>query len=98
LLGTAVSLIFSTIARFEKVWDKGTGIFESLRARRIAISVITMAICTGISVFGLTNIVVKGYGSVGYLGLVFVIIPQLVIGTVKIKKAAEFRAANGIIE
>lgn len=98
LLGTAVSLIFSTVARFEKVWDKGTGMFESLRARRIAISFITMAICTGISVFGLTNIVVKGYGSVGYVGLFFVIIPQLVIGTVKIKKAAKLREANGIIE
>jgi uncharacterized membrane protein YkvI len=98
LLGTAVSLIFSSVARFEKVWDKGTGIFESLRARRIAISVITMAICTGISVFGLTNIVVKGYGSVGYLGLFFVIIPQLVIGTVKIKRAADLRKQQGIDE
>lgn len=98
LLGTAISLIFSSVARFENVWTEGKGIFASLRARRIAISFITMAICTAISVFGLTNIVVKGYGSVGYVGLFFVLIPQIVIGTFKIKKAAADRAAQGIVE
>ncbi len=98
LLGTAISLVYSSVARFETVWTEGTGIFASLRARRIAISFITMAICTGISVFGLTNIVVKGYGSVGYVGLFFVLIPQIVIGTIKIKKAAAQREADGIVE
>lgn len=90
LLGTGISLVFSTVARFEPVWV-GKGIFKSLRARRIAISFITIAICTGISVFGLTNIVVKGYGSVGYIGLCFVLIPEIVVGTIKIRKNARLR-------
>ncbi len=90
LLGTGISLVFSTVARFEPVWV-GKGIFKSLRARRIAISFITIAICTGISVFGLTNIVVKGYGSVGYIGLFFVLIPEIVVGTIKIRKNARLR-------
>jgi uncharacterized membrane protein YkvI len=95
LLGTAVSLVFSTVARFEPVWV-GKGIFESLRARRITISFITLALCTGISVFGLTNIVVKGYGSVGYIGLFFVLLPEIIVGTIKIRKNAKLRKEQNI--
>jgi len=91
LLGTAISLIFSTVARFEPVLIK-KNIFKSLRTRRIAISLITIALCTGISVFGLTNIVVKGYGSVGYIGLLFVLLPEIVVGTIKIRKNAKLQA------
>lgn len=97
LLGTAVSLVFSTVARFEPVWV-GNGIFENLRARRLTISFITLLICTGISVFGLTNIVVKGYGSVGYIGLLFVLLPEIIVGTIKIKKNAKLRKEQGIEE
>lgn len=97
LLGTAISLVFSAVARFEGVWP-AKGVFESLRRRRIAISLITMAICTGISVFGLTNIVVKGYGSVGYIGLFFVLLPELIVGTVKIRNNARKRKEQGIEE
>lgn len=95
LLGTAVSLVFSTVARFEPVW-KGKGIFASLRARRITISLVTLVICTGISVFGLTNIVVKGYGSVGYIGLFFVLLPEIIVGTIKIRKNARLRREQSI--
>ena len=91
LLGTAISLIFSTVARFEPVLIK-KNIFKSLRTRRIAISLITIVLCTGISVFGLTNIVVKGYGSVGYIGLLFVLLPEIVVGTIKIRKNAKLQA------
>lgn len=98
LLGTAISFVYSSVARFEKVWTNGTGIFETLRARRITISILTMAICTGISVFGLTNIVVKGYGSVGYIGLFVVLLPELIVGTIKIRKNAELRKQQGISE
>lgn len=97
LLGTGISLVFSTVARFEPVWV-GKGIFEKLRARRIAISFVTIAICTGISVFGLTNIVVKGYGSVGYIGLLFVLLPEIIVGTIKIRKNARLRKEQGIDE
>lgn len=90
LLGTAISLIFSTVARFEPVLIK-RNIFKSLSTRRIFISLVTIALCTGISVFGLTNIVVKGYGSVGYIGLFFVLLPEIIVGTIKIKKNAKLR-------
>ena len=76
LLGTGVSLTFGAVARFESV-IKPSGMLESLRARRILVSFLTIAACTGISVFGLTNIVVKGYGSVGYIGLFFVLLPEI---------------------
>lgn len=98
LVSTAVTLVFSTVARFENVWTSGSGIFESLRARRIAISIATMVVCTSISIFGLTNIVVKGYGSVGYIGILVVIIPGIFVAGYKNKKAAAYRAANGIVE
>jgi uncharacterized membrane protein YkvI len=97
LLGTGVSLTFASVARFENVW-KGVGVFESLRARRIAICIITMAICVGISTFGLTALVVKGYGFIGYIGLAFVVVPLLTIGTVKIRRAAALRRDQGIRE
>lgn len=95
LLGTAVSLVFSTVARFEPVLT-GKAMFNSLRTRRIVISFITLAICTGISIFGLTNIVIKGYGSVGYIGLFFVLLPEIVIGTIKIRKNAKQRREQGL--
>ena len=97
LLGTAVSLVFSTVARFEPVWV-GKGIFENLRVRRLTISFITLLIYTGISVFGLTNIVVKGYGSVGYIGLLFVLLPEIIVWTIKIRKNAKLRKDQGIEE
>lgn len=96
LLGTAISLVFSTVARFEPVWQ-GKGIFASLRTRRITISLVTVVLCTGISVFGLTNIVVKGYGSVGYIGLLFVLLPEIVIGTIKIRKNEKKRREQGLM-
>lgn len=95
LLGTAVSLVFSTVARFEPVLT-GKAMFNSLRTRRIVISFLTLAICTGISIFGLTNIVIKGYGSVGYIGLFFVLLPEIVIGTIKIRKNAKQRREQGL--
>ncbi len=98
LVSTAVTLVFSSVARFEAVWTSGTGIFESLRARRIVISIITTVVCTSISVFGLTAVVVKGYGSVGYIGIAICIIPQLTVAVYKNRKAAQLREANGIVE
>jgi len=95
LLGTGISLVFSTVARFEPVLVK-RNILKSLKARRIAVSLFTIALCTGISVFGLTNIVVKGYGSVGYIGLFFVLLPEIIVGTIKIRNNARKRAGGFI--
>jgi uncharacterized membrane protein YkvI len=52
---------------------------------------LTIAICVGASTFGLTALVVKGYGSVGYLGLFFVVLPLLTVGTIKIRNAERRR-------
>lgn len=97
LLGTGVSLTFGAVARFESV-IKPSGMLSSLRARRILVSLLTIAVCTGISIFGLTNIVVKGYGSVGYIGLFFVLLPEIIVGSVKIRNNARKRKELGIEE
>jgi len=97
LIGTAISFIFSAVARFEKLW-KGEGMFESLRLRRSVIAILTATICTGASVFGLTALVVKGYGSMGYVGMLFVVLPLLTVGTVKIRRNAQRRKEQGIVE
>jgi uncharacterized membrane protein YkvI len=57
-----------------------------------------MIVCTGVSVLGLTTLVVKGYGALGYVGLFFVVIPELTIGTMKIRKNAALRKQKGIVE
>ena len=97
LFGTGVSLIFSAVARFEPVLTS-KNILSSVKMRRAAISVIILIICTGISVFGLTNIVVKGYGMLGYVGIIFVLIPQLVVGTIKIRNNERKRKEQGVVE
>ena len=97
LLGTAISFIFTAVARFENAWE-GKGVFSKIRARRILISLLTMVICTLGSTFGLTALVQKGYGSLGYVGLVFVVLPELIVGTVKIRKKARERKEKGITE
>lgn len=97
LFGTGVSLVYSAVARFEPILTSKE-ILGSVKIRRAAIAVIILALCTGISVFGLTNIVVKGYGMLGYVGIIFVLIPQLVVGTIKIRKNARLRKEQGIVE
>ncbi len=97
LLGTAISFIFTLVARFENAWE-GKGVFTNIRARRILISVLTMVVCTLGSTFGLTALVQKGYGSLGYVGLAFVVLPELIVGTIKIRKKARERKEQGITE
>lgn len=100
LLGTGISVVFAAVARFEKLpaWDRASQAFQDMRLRRGTISLITIAICTCISVVGLTNIVVKGYGTLGYFAIFLLLIPEIVIGGIKIRKAAELRKQQGIDE
>lgn len=100
LLGTGISVVFSAVARFEKLkfWDNSSDIFKDMRFRRGTISLITIAICTCISVVGLTNIVVKGYGTLGYFAIFLLLLPEIIIGGIKIRKAAELRKQQGIDE
>jgi uncharacterized membrane protein YkvI len=97
LIGTALSFTYTSVARFEKVLER-TGMFESIRVRRMIVSILTIVLCTGASVFGLTALVVKGYGTVGYIGLIFIVLPLLTVGTYKINKNAALRKAQGIVE
>ena len=97
LIGTAISFVFTSVTRFEKEW-KGSGIFSSIYVRRLTIAATTLIICTCASVFGLTTLVVKGYGMMGYVGLVVVVLPVLTIGTYKINQNAKKRKAQGIEE
>ncbi len=100
LLGTGVAVVFAAVARFEKleIWERSADVFKDMRMRRGVISFITITICACISVVGLTNIVVKGYGTLGYLAIPLLLLPEIVIGGMKIRKAAELRKQQGIDE
>ena len=100
LLGTGVGVVYSSVAFFEKlkIWDKLGGMFEGERARRVCSSAFTIIICTGISVVGLTNIIVKGYGTLGKVAIFLLLIPEIVVGTIKIRNAAKLRKEQGIDE
>lgn len=98
LLGTGVSITFSCVARFDTIWTHGKGVFENQKARRSFVSFVTIAVCTALSIFGLTAIVVKGMGAVGTISLFIVILPELFIAPRIIRKAAEARKQQGIDE
>jgi len=87
LISTGVGLIFAVVKRFETVWTKETGIFKRLRTKRIVICLACLAVSAGISLFGLTAIVAKGYGSLGLIAVFLNIIPLLFIAPLKIRKA-----------
>jgi uncharacterized membrane protein YkvI len=95
LISTGVGMIFGVVKRFEKVWAKGKGIFQSIHLRRIAISFICMLIAAGISFFGLTAIVAVGYVSLGIFSIFLNIIPLLFIAPYKIKKAGKTMKQEG---
>jgi len=88
LMGTAISFVFTSVARFEKAWTPREGRSVNLRLRRAIIALVTVLICTGASTFGLTALVVKGYGTVGYAGLLLVVLPLLTIGALKNRRLA----------
>lgn len=91
LISTGVGLIFAVVKRFETVWTKETGIFKGLRIKRIFICLVCLSVSAGISLFGLTAIVAKGYGSLGLIAVFLNIIPLLVIAPIKIGKARAAR-------
>lgn len=100
LIGTGVAIVFSAVARFEKIpaWDNASETFQDMNIRRGLISLITILICTCISVVGLTNIVVKGYGTLGYLAIFLLMFPEIILGGIKIKKNVEIRKERGMAE
>ncbi len=91
LLSTGVGLIFGAVKRFETVWIKESRVFRSLRIKRITICLSCLLAAAGISLFGLTAVVAKGYGSLGIAAVFLNIIPLLFIAPIKVRKA---RAAS----
>ena len=83
---TAITCIGAILKRVENF---GENAITNITARRALYSVLLILICFGIAQFGLLAIVKKGYTAVGYLGIPFVILPTLIIGTKKIRKSKE---------
>ena len=100
LIGTGVGVVYSSVAFFQnlKLWDKLGSNFENMRVRRVCSSVFTIIVCTGISVVGLTTVIVKGYGTLGKVAIFLLLIPEIVVGTIKIRNAAQRRKEQGIDE
>lgn len=100
LLGTGIGVVYSSVAFFQnvKLWDKLGSHFASQKSRRVTSSVLTIAISACISIVGLTNIIVKGYGTIGKIAIVLILIPEIVIAPIKIRNAAKIRKEKGIDE
>lgn len=87
LISTGVGFVFGAVKRFELAWKKENRIFKNIRTKRIAICLACLVVSGGISLFGLTAIVAKGYGSLGILSIFFTIIPLLILAPIKNRKA-----------
>lgn len=80
---TAITCIGSILKRVE---GYGAKRIPNLTLRRGLYSFLLIMLCFGISQFGLLTIISKGYSAIGYLGILFVVIPILFIAPRKIKK------------
>ncbi|MBA4509548.1 hypothetical protein H1057_16080 [Clostridium sporogenes] len=78
-VSTGIGCVFGAVARFEHVFKKP----ENIKKRRGLISLVCMLLSMTISLFGLTKIVVVGYGYVGIIGIFTVVIPCIVVGRIK---------------
>lgn len=78
-VSTGIGCVFGAVARFEHVFKK----LENIKKRRGLISLVCMVLSMAISLFGLTKIVVVGYGYVGIIGIFAVVIPCIVVGRMK---------------
>lgn len=91
MLGTGLAVAYGGVARFEKLNFFNVGSLQNIKVRRAVISIIVYTICSCISIVGLTNIVVKGYGMVGQFGIFLFLLPEIVIGEIKIRRNAKLR-------
>ncbi|MCJ8173342.1 hypothetical protein FDA95_11120 [Clostridium botulinum] len=78
-VSTGIGCVFGAVVRFEHVFKKP----ENIKKRRGLISLVCMVLSMAISLFGLTKIVVVGYGYVGIIGIFAVVIPCIVVGRIK---------------
>lgn len=91
LISSGISIIFGFVSRFENV-EILSGV-KSLKVRRFLVASFAIVVSTLISLFGLTNIIKYGYGYCGYVAIVFIVIPIIVIGAYRNRKEASSRYA-----
>ncbi|HDK7163680.1 TPA: hypothetical protein PTV74_001267 [Clostridium botulinum] len=91
-VSTGIGCVFGAVARFEHVFKKP----ENIKKRRGLISLVCMILSMAISLFGLTKIVVIGYGYVGIIGIFAVVIPCIVVGRIKNNKFKKEKKENHI--
>nr|WP_031369836.1 membrane protein [Clostridium botulinum] len=91
-VSTGIGCVFGAVARFEHVFKKP----ENIKKRRGLISFVCMVLSMAISLFGLTKIVVIGYGYVGIIGIFAVVIPCIVVGRIKNNKFKKEQKENHI--
>lgn len=83
-ISTCVTLIYTMILRIDKKFFVKVDIHEKIRMSIIGI--VMVIICMSLSRFGISNIITYAYGYDGYLALVAIVIPVLIIGNIKNKK------------
>ena len=84
-VSTCVTLIYTMILRIDKKFFVGkVDVHEKIRMA--IIGVVMVAVCMLLSTFGLTKIITYAYGYDGYLALVAIVVPVIIIGNIKNKK------------
>lgn len=86
-ISTSVTLVYSMIDRFEGKLPETVAPV----GRKIIVGAITIGLCFAVSLLGLDVIISKVYGMCGYISIVVILLPILVIGT---KKNREFVKAH----
>ena len=84
-ISTCVTLIYTMILRVDKKFFVGkVSIHEKIRMS--VIGVVLIAICMSLSFIGISDIITYAYGYDGYLALVAIVFPVIIIGNIKNKK------------
>lgn len=83
-ISTCVTLIYTMILRIDKKFFVKSDIHEKIRMS--IIGVVMVAICMSLSFIGISDIITYAYGYDGYLALVAIVIPVIIIGNIKNKK------------
>ena len=83
-ISTCVTLIYTMILRTDKKFFVKSDIHEKIRMS--IIGVVMVAVCMSLSFIGISDIITYAYGYDGYLALVAIVIPVIIIGNIKNKK------------
>ncbi len=84
-ISTAVNLIYGIVDRISSWLSRHESVEiaeEKQKNRSIVISIIYTIFTWGIAQFGLIPLVSKGYGSIGYISIIAIILPILVRGVI----------------